>query len=140
MLADRKACRRALAQLIQGGVPAAQAVYPYQILSPEGQSPIITIVSAGAERKPMTLRGVSSSFYLVVQVLVLHTGDNWTPEEAEDLIDDVELEIAKVIESNQDNDNWSALVADDPSMIQRITIGGYAYLTETIPVKVTVHR
>lgn len=137
---SRKVVREELAGLLEAGVPAAELVIDYQASEFDGKSPVLMITSAGTVRDMMTFDGLKAKFYFGVHVFVLHADPNsgWTEAQAEDLIDQVEYEISLVFEANQRSQYWEAIVWEDTSVIDKITVSGEPFLYEVIPVSLEV--
>lgn len=139
MTISRALIRNEVASLLQNGVPSAQEVVNYQT-APAGRSPFISVLSAGSLRKPWQPLG--SKAYLGIHVYVLHADpdSNWTEEDAEDMIDQVEMEIVDVIVANQTGPYWSGIESEVPSIIDRTIIDGVPYLHEIIPLEFEVKK
>lgn len=139
---SRESVRKELHGLLQVGVPSAQAVVAYQASDFEGKSPVVMITGAGTSRDTMTFDGMKARFFFGVSLFILHAdpASGWTEEEAEDLIDQVEYEVAKTFEANQRSQYWEAIVWEESSLIDRITVSGEPFLLEVIPVAVEVFK
>jgi hypothetical protein len=141
MAASRKTSRELLASLLTTGVTAAQAVYAYQVGDFGQLSPVLRVLSLGAARPSLTAEGNQSVFLLEVQVFVVNVDPDsgWTEQNAEDKLDEVEQQIADVIEDNDSNNGtWNALEHAERSAVTKAVVGGETYLMESIPVAVTV--
>lgn len=134
---DRKVAREALAMLLRGGVPAAQAVYSYQKAKFDGESPVIAVTSAGSERERFTMQGSMATFFFDINVFVLHADaeSGWTEQDGEDTLDLLEKQIAAVIDQHTSTQVWSNLNYTDRSDIQPLQMPeGHNYLYEVISV------
>lgn len=139
---SRREVRQAIASLIRAQSTLAQAVYPYLPPDFAGSSPVITVTGAGSERPRITMRGVKTSFRLVVETFVLYSDPSatppWTPEDAENTMDDLEADIAVIVANNPTGECWNALSYETVSAVSKVSIGGVAYLYEAIPLTAEV--
>lgn len=138
MSISRKQGREALATLLKNSVPAAQAVYAYKIGDIQGQSPVLSVMGAGTMRTPVTFAGNRPTYYYEIHVFVLDaiSAQNWSEQDVENTLDQVELEVGRAIETNRVAPNvWQALDYAERSLIRDVEIGGVPYVEEIIPVK-----
>lgn len=142
MTALRETTRDALTVLLSAGVTSAQTVYNYQINDLGGQSPVVICYSAGSNREPLTGQGNQTHVYLNVDSYVLYRDpeSSYGEDDAEDMLDAIEQEIAAVIESNRTNGTiWGYLGYDDASTVLKVDLGGTFYLWESIPLLARVY-
>ena len=141
MTALRETVRDALTVLLSAGVSSAQAVYGYQVGDLGGQSPVVCCYSAGSHRTPLTQQGNQTFIYLNIDSYVLYRDPEsaYGEDEAEDVLDAIEQEIASVIESNRRATNWGHLNYDSASTVLKVDLGGTFYLWESIPVVARVY-
>lgn len=141
MSSSRKDVRQALAGVLATEVTSAQAVYRYQKAKLKGQTPVLCVTSAGSERPAMTMQGNGAVFRLDINVFVLYsTKTTWTEEQAEDKLDDLEQEIAAVCAKYRTSNVWAHLAYAEPSDARTpITLEGFTYLHEVIPVEIRVN-
>ena len=141
---SRETVRKDLYGLLEAGVPAAELVIAYQSSDFGGKSPVVMITSAGTTRQQFTAIGLKGRFYFGIHVFVLHADPDsvppWTEEDAEDMIDQVEYEIAQVFGANQTSEYWQGITWEDTSIIDKITVSGDPFLYEVIPVAVEVFK
>jgi hypothetical protein len=136
---SRADARVLLANIIAGACTGSVAVYSYQPADIKGQSPVIYITTSGSNRANFTGQGVRAFYYINVHILVVYSAKNWTPENAENTLDELDREIESAIMKNQDTANWygidyeSRSNADNPAII-----GGVTYLHEVIPLVMEV--
>lgn len=138
---SRKDVRMALIAGLKGsitGIDQAQIIGYKPPL--KGEFPWIAVLSDGSGRPPMTQRGTESEFYINILTYVAESALNWTEEQAEQLLDDLEAQIAAYLETVKGNiNNWNSLDYSERSRVSRFDPqGGTVYLIEAIPVKVTV--
>lgn len=140
MASNRKAVRAAFAGLLVTGLSTlAQTVYAYRIGDFGGQSPVVTVSSAGIARRRATMAGSRATMLLQVDVFVVYSaGSAWGEDEAEDRLDDIEAAIAAVIDGNQAGALWFALSQDGRSQRVDVEIGGAEYIREVLTVAVEV--
>lgn len=140
MASNRGTVRKAFAALLTTALGSlAQATYNYRIGDFGTQNPVVTVSSAGIQRKRATMQGSRATMYLQVDVFVLYSDlGTWTEDIAEDRIDDIEAAIAGVIDANQANDNWFALTQVDRSQRVDVEIGGVEYIREVLTVAAEV--
>lgn len=121
-----------------------QQVYGYKVGNPQGQSPIVAVLSAGAEREWTQFGVMPAGFKFEVQVWVLyHDADAtppWTEALAEDRLDLIERRIAEVIEDNMVAAGyWIEIGYDGVSTVADVVVaGGSPYILEKIPIYVEV--
>lgn len=137
MSTSRKVSRGALkdlltTSLVGTGLPV-KTVTDSKVTDLSGLTPLVSVLSGGTLREPLTFLGDHPTFGLEVQVWVLQEGTNWTTAEAEDALDDIEALIAGVYEANQGTANWEILQYDGPSSIREMAVGGVPYYVERIP-------
>ena len=139
---SRQIVREAVASLIRSKATIAQAVYEYMPSDFGGASPVVTVTGSSSERPRMTLRGAKTIFHLVAETWVLYADPNatppWTERDAENTLDALEAEVARIVEKNSSSEYWSGLFYETASAVSKITIGGVAYLYEAIPLIVEV--
>lgn len=140
MASNRGTVRKAFAALLTTALGAlTQAVYAYRPADFGTQNPVVTVSSAGIQRKRATMQGSRATMYLQIDVFVLYAdGAAWGEDDAEDRIDDLEAAIAGVIDANQANANWYALSQADRSQRVDVEIGGVEYVREVLTVAVEV--
>lgn len=142
-MVNRETVRDAMAALLNTalvgpGLPA-QVVYAYRVGDLAGQSPVVTVTSAGSDRTRMTAAGHRTKVMLQVDVFVLYSDENtWGEDEAEDRLDLIEKTIAETIEVNQVTTNWQAVDYAAPSERVDVEIGGLEYAREMILLRVEV--
>ena len=143
-MVNRETVRDAMATLLETalvgtGLPA-QAVYGYRVGDFNGQSPVVTVSSAGSERPPMTARGGRTVVYLQVDTFTLYSDEgSWGEDEAEDRLDLLEKTIAETLHGNQVTANWQAVDYAARSERVDVEIGGLEYAREMIPLRVEVY-
>lgn len=138
---SRKAIRKELAALLAANVPSVQSVYDYAKPDLEGETPVILVTGMGIERPRMTLQGNKTTIYLVAELFVLYSDEatGWTPDQAEDALDDLEQEVAVVLQDYKSHDGyWKTAYYGDRSQIAKLPIGGYVYLYEVLPFNMEV--
>lgn len=142
MSASRKALRTALAKVLTNEVTHAQAIFGYQKSRIKGQTPVICVTSAGSRREPITMKGNSLTATLDIHVFVLYSdGASWTEEQAEDRLDDIEQQIAHVVDQYRTSTAWSCLsYAERSNARSPVVLEGTTYLHEVIPVEIQEHR
>ena len=139
-MSERGDIRTAVASLFSVGVPSAQAVYKYQKMKLNGESPVIVLMSSGDDPVPF-IKGHDTSYYLEVGILVLHGDANdtgYNEDDAEDALDEVKGEINAVVrnEDNRRSNNWEEFMQDGRSSITRLPFEGEPYLMEIVPLKI----
>jgi hypothetical protein len=140
--ASRKRIRHALADLLRGEITLAQAVYRYQKANLKGQTPVLCVTSAGSRREPLTMQGSTAGFRYDIHVFTLYKDASgaWTEEQAEDMLDDIEQQVAATCDKYRKSTAWARLVYADPSDARTpVTLGGVTYLHEIIPVAIQEH-
>lgn len=142
MTTNRKALRQALRTLLAAEVTSAQAVYGYQKARLAGQTPIVAITSASSERERFTMAGSTLAAVFDVHTFVLHSNGatgatTWTEEDAENMLDDLEQQIAQACDRNPVKANGWARLAYKGATDARdlVKIEGVDYLHETITVE-----
>jgi len=141
--ANRKLIRTALAEVLGREITHAQAVYAYQKAKIAGQTPVLCVTSAGSAREPITMQGSSLTALLDIHVFVLYSdsASGWTEEDAEDRLDDIEQQVATVVDQYRRSTAWSRLAyAERSDARSPIVLEGSTYLHEVIPVEIQEHR
>lgn len=142
MIPSRKDVRKGVADLLRANVTAAQVIYHYQEGDFGGASPVVRVTSAGSSRPRLTLRGQKTFFFLGIEVFVLYRDENnpsaWTPENAEDALDDVEQQVSQILIGSHNTPLWNDITFEARSMIDTIVLGGVTYVYEVIPIQVEV--
>ncbi len=142
--ANRETVRDALATLLTTTLVTndeiVEAVYNYQIGNVAGESPFVTVSSAGSMREVITQSGnMPPIFYLTIDVFVIYASGSWTEDNAEDRLDLIERTIADVIAANSGKTaNWDQIDYSGRTNRLSVVIGGDDYIREIIPVEVLV--
>ena len=139
---NRKQVRDILASVIRGAGTDYQVVYPYQNDDLGGQSPVLRIMSSASNRPVSTFQGAFATFGFTLQSLVLYRDEQgtsaWTPDLAEDKLDDLEHQLAHVFLFSE----WpqtgliKSIQYAANTHIRRDVIQGKTYLAEYIPINV----
>lgn len=137
---NRKDIRTFLAKLIRGGATDYAAVYRYENDDLAGQSPVLRIMSSGSNRPKITFQGQKCTMSFTLQSLVLYkdTENGWTPELAEDKLDDLEQQLGALL-LNLELDQKSQVKSIEyagATHVRRDVIQGKTYLGEYIPITV----
>lgn len=144
MSTSRETSRDALAALLSAALVGAglpvKTVSASKQTSLEGITPLVTVLSGGTMRERMTFQGDQSSFLLSVQVWVLQSGTGWTYAQAEDALDDIEMRIAAVYESDRYAAQWDVLEHAGPTTVVEVAVAGVPYYLESIPTRVRLTR
>lgn len=140
MASSRKASREALAVLLEAalvgtGLPV-KTVSDSKQTSLEGTTPLVTVLSTGSEREPLTFQGDQTNFLLSVQVWVLQSGTDWTLAQAEDALDAIEALIAATYESNRGTGTWDVLERTGPTTVVEVAVAGVPHYLENVPTRV----
>lgn len=142
MSVNRKTARKHLAGLFKAGITSAEKVFEAGPDKLKGQTPIIYLSSSGSERTRWTAQGFLTKPYYNVHVLVLRSkaDENYTTEDAEDILDDIENQVAVVIDNNQiakglwDAIDYAGRTNADGTVIE----DGLVYIHEIIPIKISL--
>lgn len=138
---DRGATRLALVDALVEACPTAAQVLGYQAKAFE-QSPVIVITSAASDRQRTTLRGSTATFAFNLHLFVAFAEDGeagYTDADAEDLLDQLEREIAQFVDGNQRTDHWTALAYAQPTDAGApALVGGREYRHELVALAVSV--
>lgn len=141
MTTNRKTLRQALRTLLYAEVTSAQAVYGYQKARLAGQSPVVAITSAASERERFTMAGSRLAAAFEVHTFVLHSdgaaGGTYTEEDAENLLDDIEQQIAAAVDKNPVKaGKWGRLAYGGATDARDLVkIEGVDYLHEVITIE-----
>lgn len=116
---------------------------PVQTVTGHGLSTLdevshIVVLSSGSTRAPGTHSANWSIVYLTVQVWVLYSDQgDWGRDDAEDKLDEIEKEIADLLETNRYYSGyWDTIEYDGRSRVSEVTtVTGLPYLVETIPLR-----
>lgn len=141
--ARRKQARAALAEIITAHAPSIETVYAYQATALGGHSPVVCVTSAGTKRVPTTLQGSLPSFALDIHVFVLYSdvASGWTPQDAEDTLDQVEEEIGLLVDTYRRSTAWQRIAYLERSDARTpVVLEGRTYLHELIPVEIQTYQ
>lgn len=137
---NRAAIRTTFADLLTAALVGedlpAQAVYAYQVGDFAGQSPVITVSSAGSGHGPLTFGGSSARVQIDVHCFVRYAdpASGWTEQDAEDTLDAIATEIAALVAARQRSAHWQAIDYRGDSEADFLPIGGVEYKHERIPL------
>jgi hypothetical protein len=136
----RATVRAAVAAGLATGLASAQVVYGYQRGAFENQTPVVRVMSMGSDRPRLTPQGNRGEFHLLVQLWVLYAApdSSWTEAQAEDRLDQLELELATWMAANRTTANWQALDQAGRSFVHLVRYQGLPWLVEDVPVLVRV--
>jgi len=139
-LPNRKDVRHMLANALTGTLKSLQVVYPNEPEIAQGQTPIGYLTSAGSSRVKFTAQGLSNVFYFELHVLVLSSKEEegYTVADSEDILDDIEKEVAVFIANNDSRDGlWLVLEQEEASNARTAVIeNGEKYIQEITTLKV----
>lgn len=139
-VSKREEVKDALAVLIKG-LTDFQTVYGSVQDDLGGETPVAILLSSGSDRKRLTGQGLTSTFYYDLNMYVLYSSpeDDWTPEKAEDRMDDLESQVAAmIVDTSRATPNWGSIAYVGRSNMVTIIVKGKAYLREVIPLAVEV--
>lgn len=144
MTTSRESVRDALVALLETalvgtGLPC-KTVTGSKVTTLQGLTPLVSVLSAGSLREPLTFQGDISTFYLEIQVWVLQEGTGWTTAQAEDALDTIESLIANVFESNRRTDNWEIAMESGRTTVLEFAVAGTPYYMERIPTIVELAK
>lgn len=139
----RKALAAGLAAALPGASPllTSLSVYDYMRSGFEGKSPVLRVVTAGSLRPEAYANGIRSQFYYSVQFFVIYyqDGDPSVQAQAEDILDELEIQAFTWIADNQQTDLWTELRFDQRSRSTVVKLGPHQYIMEDIPVVARVY-
>ena len=142
---DRATLRIAVATLFTNDLVGAgkpvKTVYSYGVKDLKGESPVVTVSSAGSYRRnpEHSDRGGSLAF-LDANIFVLYAEptSGWTEANSDDRLDLIEKKIAEIVANNAEgpatNRPWLSLDFAGRSEITPVILGGKDYDWETIPL------
>jgi hypothetical protein len=146
MTPDRSDARVELASILStalvGSGKPCQAVYAYQPATFNGQSPVVTVSSAGAHRPSFTHQGNQATFSYYIHVFVLYSDadSGWTESDCETRLDLIEKTILETLIANRIREgHWNLLHQDEPSNAVSVKISGLEYRAEVITVIAEVY-
>jgi len=133
---NRKDIRSKALALLIPHLSAAQEVLKHKPSKIEGQTPIVYLTSSGSNRPPLTSRGLKSQVMLNIHILVLQSkeDENYTNENSEDLLDDLEFGVALFVETSQRAEgSWISIDYDGKTNADNVIIEeGHVYTHEII--------
>lgn len=139
---SRKLVRDAIAAGLQAAMPAAQAVYGHQRTNFGNESPVVRVYTYGGERPQLPATGMRSRFYYTVEFWVLFTtvsGQNYEAD-AEDTLDQLEIELVSWLGANQIGELWQALMFEGQSVVDNVKVSaGDVWLVEQIRLVAEVY-
>jgi len=127
------------AALVGDGLPC-KTVTGSKVTTLQGLTPLVSVLSAGSIREPLTFQGDISTFYLEVHVWVLQATDGWTNAQAEDALDTIENIIAGVYADNRHTGNWETVMHDGRTTVLEFAVAGTPYYMEQIPTIVQLAK
>ena len=143
MPTNRSVVRKAIANSLRPALPTARDVYSFMYSKFSGKSPIVRLMNAGANRPEITEHGVRSIFYYTLQFWVVYfeEGTEAVQAEAEDILDQLELEWVTWLGTNQVEpaQQWTMLGYDKRSTVETAKVSGKYYIVESIPLAVEVY-
>lgn len=141
MAVSRKSARIKLADLLRTSCTQAGEVLAYQPSS-LGATPGLYIRSVSAERPPLTVQGKFTRFVFDILIVVRQAGGKlWTAEKAEDLVDDLEFAVCRVLSANRVVPGvWNSINYAAPSVTEHYLDDGVPYIIEAVKVTVEVTR
>lgn len=141
-MSSRKAIRSQFATLLTGVVPSAQIIYDHQPGDFGGQSPALCVGSSGSERPRMTFQGSRLTCYLDIDVFVITAealaSSTYTQADAENVLDDVEAQIAAALDGVRTSAQWEAIDYAGRSQTDFVLLDGKEYKRERIPIKIEI--
>lgn len=131
---NRGAYRKQIASLLADSITVADVDNHQSEL--DGRSPVVRVMSAGSNRPDVESSGYYSQFRFVLQAWVLaEPQSGYTLADAEDVLDDVEAEIASWVENSQNIPEWWAGIQYSTfSNVSKVKIGGEMWLTEDVMI------
>ena len=135
----RKEARKHLAGLLTAALDSAQVVSASGPEKLRGQTPVVYLSSSGTDRTRETSQGFYSYAFINIHILVRRSKeeDDYTTADAEDILDDLEKEVAIALDNAQSQEGyWSAIDYDARSNADRLVVeDGIVYIHEEIAVK-----
>ena len=131
-----------LRTVLAGDGKPVTAVYEYQPATFNGQSPVVTVSSAGAHHPSFTHQGNQATFSYYIHVFVLYSDadSGWTESDCENRLDLIEKNIIETLIANRVHQPyWNLLHQDEPSNAISVKIGGLEYRVEVITVHTEVY-
>lgn len=122
-------------ELVGENLPV-KTVEDSKVTSLEGETPLLSILSAGSTRGRMTPEGFRAGFRFTLQVWVIQSMSGWSYADAEDALDDIEADIADIISDNAVTSDWDHLELDGESEVNEAVVSGVPYYMESIPIAV----
>lgn len=143
---NRKDIRNMLATLMEadlvGVSKAAKKFYGYKPASFDEESThIIVLTSASADRskqaQPVRAHSVLN---FDVWLFVVYAAKDWTEQQSEDKLDDMEKEVSDwLLDHADNNDNWQGIMLGKTEYDVVPSVGGTAYRQEVIPIEVEIY-
>lgn len=133
----RKGFGRLAEASLAGSDNPFQAVYDYAEEDFEGQSPVLTLGSAGSMRERITRQGSKPAYYITAFIFVLkgEAGNaNYTIQDADDALDSCEAALGELIDDNQSGASWKRVAYEARSFVETAIIAGEAYWMEPVPL------
>lgn len=138
-ISNRGVYRRSLAAFIERVTDVPKVVLPYLPAVSKLQSPMMSVTGAPTDRKRMTSKGYENSFAFGLRLITLYSkdGEEWTPENAEDMLDRLEYEASVALllaDMQSQTQSWLSVSRQGASTFDMLKDSGAYWLTETIPV------
>lgn len=141
MTRNRKDIRAQLKAILDAGASIPQDIIGYKpsLEDIQAQSPIVSITSAGGSREAFTFQGMrlSPGLFDITLYVLTTDGAGFTKDEAEDLLDDLEAEIAGTLANNRSHSGyWQDITWASPSSIADVAREGVTYIREIITLAI----
>lgn len=152
MSTSRQISRDKLAELLETDLVSGSPQIVFDVINHkvtdqdlERGDPLVAVLSGGTQRIRLTQQGDRPDFYLDVQVWVRSSSEARTVAEAEDILDEIEVRIAQVLQDNRRGPGspteWEILEYVGRTLIGEIaTDKGVAYSMETYPLRAKLMR
>jgi len=120
-----------------------QSVYNFRKGDIKGESPVVVVSSDGSSFQDITFQGITPSFTLQVDVLVIYQytdgsdpENDWTESMAEDRIDEIMTRIARIVETHKTMTGaWESISFVGKSSRMDVSIGGVDYIREYFTIQ-----
>lgn len=138
-VADRKVYRKLLVAFLKRSMNTPKTVLPYLPTVTKLQSPMVSVTGGPTDRQRDTPKAYNNMFGFSIHLTTWYSSskDNWTPENAEDMLDTLEHELAIALllaDMQSASNGWRSISRQGLSTFDILDDSGRLWLTEKVAV------
>ena len=112
-------------------------ILDHQLTNFNGASPVIQVTSAGLLDALENVRTGKVIYYYSIETFVVHKAENWTPKQAEDLMDLLADRVVECLKKNRTKP-WKRAYLLSRTVVSRTKVANVVHLYEPFPVAVEI--